>query len=1705
MDYFKLFSVFFVIWSSANADQPEIYVHDNNLVVKASSTNFIQLIAGAVKINDVNLLPTLYTAQNATKLLRNYETFISQFNTKMDDMESRLVVIGTGIGQNATNISSVPSNFIITNIRRLSNKILLLQRSIRTLQALLTTDDCASNPCKNGGICFDIYNGFLCQCPTGWEGPACDIDINECARFIGTDLGCQNGGTCLNLPGTYQCQCPNTWIGVHCNRKKSDCNTGGSEICGHGTCISQNNEIGYKCLCDQGWTTDGVHMSCTIDVDECKQNHPPCSTNPLVQCINLPGSFTCQHCPPGYTGNGYYCADINECELFNGGCSVSPYAECFNTPGSRKCGPCPVGYEGDGKICTFKGVCNINNGGCSILARCVQNTAISDTYVQCICPAGYTGSGVGPAGCTRSSSTNVATITSCTPNPCVHGSCVSYGSNQSDASFTCVCDRSFTGILCDQKRDLCSPNPCLNGGTCQTRKGRFTCICPPGYVGRNCGRQRSACGDNLNSFNGTVSYPPSDFESSRGREALSCAWTITTDNDKVIQVNFTKFSFADAPCTTQWFQVHDGRNSLSPALGRFCGNTLPLNGSLTTTQNIIYFWLRTVAQSSKRPEFELSWTSKDPDCGGTLNQEGIGIITSPGWPNKYPNNRQCSWRFKVPSGKRLLFHVYTLDIGHDSECTGDYLEFYADGEYSTKRDDRKPELFAKLCNATIPEPFYSLFPSGYIKFKSNEKDTYQGFQIGYSIVDGIPGCGGTYTNKDGYIKSVELTRSMPSLLICQYEIKLLTSATIKLDIVEIDMDENCWDTYVAVYLKSETGTSLITKTCGSRLPGPIITYGKNVIIEAQSKYTHKNHWKIKYETACHQTYTAPVGTINTDSSTCNHLIQQPPGNIIILDIELGRHYQSFALDAVKIYDGDNENATLLGDYPRWIETKIKLESSTNYVLITTKQVVRTFSVKYSTLDLGCGGLMKNDLGTGTISYPPRNLETYSGNRKCRWVIMAPLQKVIQLTWITFNLEQSFDCSYDNVQVFDNNTGTEGMGGLLGKYCGFTLPPVMLSSSNIMTIDFTSDNTIHGDGFLVAYTFILEKNVCGGNYFTPAGVIKSPGFPQNYPTNRECIWTITVNPGSQIMLKFTNFTLESYSSCRYDWLEVRNGGTSSSPLIGKYCGNTYQKTIPSHTNKLYLKFNSDMSKTGPGFRIEWSSAATGCGGTLSSPSGSIMSPHYPEPYTKNTDCLWKITVSAGSKIQLIFADIDLEKHTTCGLDYIQLFDGSTINSKSLGKFCTLQTSPVLSTLNNMLVRFRSDVSFQGRGFNIQYSTICTNTMTGFRGVIESPNFPYDYPQDQNCIWDISVSEGNKINISFSHFALERSLTFENKSCAFDYVEIEYEKPTSVMDYNENDLTWKVYNRYCGDKNPGFITLDANHAKIHFVSDSLLLGTGFRLEWQLFGCGGILSNEKGTITSPNYPKPYPESIECNWLIKVPFGQSISIVFKEIDVEKDSSCSFDFISIYNGEDATYQELATFCHQLKPVTVTSSGNNMFVKFKTDYSYQGRGFKADYSTIPTTCGGLLTAPSGYIFSPNYPQNFNKNETCEWLIDVDENHLVDLQFENVDLIRTIDCQRNYIKVYDGPTQAYPLLKTICANTNNTNETIQSTYEHMFIEFRSDYYLTSKGFKAKYRKACGARIKTSGSGQIQLKNEFDFDEITTCTYTIEAEDKCEAYF
>ena len=35
-------------------------------------------------------------------------------------------------------------------------------------------DECASDPCSNGGTCSDLVNKFVCNCPPGYGGIRCE-------------------------------------------------------------------------------------------------------------------------------------------------------------------------------------------------------------------------------------------------------------------------------------------------------------------------------------------------------------------------------------------------------------------------------------------------------------------------------------------------------------------------------------------------------------------------------------------------------------------------------------------------------------------------------------------------------------------------------------------------------------------------------------------------------------------------------------------------------------------------------------------------------------------------------------------------------------------------------------------------------------------------------------------------------------------------------------------------------------------------------------------------------------------------------------------------------------------------------------------------------------------------------------------------------------------------------------------------------------------------------------------------------------------------------------------------------------------------------------------------------------------------------------------------------------------------------------------
>lgn len=82
------------------------------------------------------------------------------------------------------------------------------------------------------------------------------------------------------------------------------------------------------------------------------------------------------------------------------------------------------------------------------------------------------------------------------------------------------------------------------------------------------------------------------------------------------------------------------------------------------------------------------------------------------------------------------------------------------------------------------------------------------------------------------------------------------------------------------------------------------------------------------------------------------------------DLEVNS-YPLCTYDYLEIRDGHNENATLLGRYCR--EPPSELTSTYNYMWIKfeTDQSIagKGFHATYSTTNLSCGGIMKDNVGT----------------------------------------------------------------------------------------------------------------------------------------------------------------------------------------------------------------------------------------------------------------------------------------------------------------------------------------------------------------------------------------------------------------------------------------------------------------------------------------------------------------------------------------------------------------------------------------------------------------------------------------------------------------------------------------------------------------------------------------------------------------------
>merc|ERR1719479_596653 len=170
----------------------------------------------------------------------------------------------------------------------------------------------------------------------------------------------------------------------------------------------------------------------------------------------------------------------------------------------------------------------------------------------------------------------------------------------------------------------------------------------------------------------------------------------------------------------------------------------------------------------------------------------------------------------------------------------------------------------------------------------------------------------------------------------------------------------------------------------------------------------------------------------------------------------------------------------------------------------------------------------------------------------------------------------------------------------------------------------------------------------------------------------------------------------------------------------------------------------------------------------------MSPSYPNFYPPSSNEVWDLEVDEGQQIKLTFGGFSIEP-ALCEFDYYSGYgydweykdmskkrDKKSDNTKSdcgecyydyvkisygsvEEKYCGSDIpGPIISSGNTMTVTFVCDTVFQFTGFKATWEAV-------EGGQIQSPNYPDFYPASSDETWDLEVSPGKEIKLTFESFS------------------------------------------------------------------------------------------------------------------------------------------------------------------------------------------------------------------------------------------------------------------------------------------------------------------------------------------------------------------
>ncbi|XP_051284189.1 neuropilin-2a isoform X2 [Dicentrarchus labrax] len=213
----------------------------------------------------------------------------------------------------------------------------------------------------------------------------------------------------------------------------------------------------------------------------------------------------------------------------------------------------------------------------------------------------------------------------------------------------------------------------------------------------------------------------------------NCHWIITApEPSQRIVLNFNPhFEIERLDCKYDFIEIRDGTSETADVLGRHCSNIAPapiISSGPSLQIRFVSDYAHQGAGFSLR--YEIFKTGSE-FCFRNFTSSS-GMIESPGFPDKYPHNLECSYMIIAPPRMDITLTFLTFDLENDpllvgeGDCKYDWLDVW----------DGLPQvapLIGRYCGTKIPPEIQSSSGLLSLSFHTDMAVAKDGFSARYNM------------------------------------------------------------------------------------------------------------------------------------------------------------------------------------------------------------------------------------------------------------------------------------------------------------------------------------------------------------------------------------------------------------------------------------------------------------------------------------------------------------------------------------------------------------------------------------------------------------------------------------------------------------------------------------------------------------------------------------------------------------------------------------------------------------------------------------------------------------------------------------------------------------------------------------------------------------------------------------------------------------